>query len=104
MDWQTQRLPDAFTLTGIGIGFLLTCVQAFFLAPGEGDIVLNTTHQLRLSSPGSFTAQGNVFMTGTGGDGAGADRGDLRGGADSAGGAVDRIRLCGSGTGWDWGM
>jgi len=27
--------------------------------------VLNTTHQLRLSSPGSFTAQGNVFLTGT---------------------------------------
>lgn len=65
MDWQTQRLPDAFTLTGIGIGFVLVCVQAFFLAPGEGDIVLNTTHQLRMSSPGSFTAQGNVFLTGT---------------------------------------
>jgi leader peptidase (prepilin peptidase)/N-methyltransferase len=65
MDWQTQRLPDAFTLTGIGIGFLLVCVQAFFLAPGEGDIVLNTTHQLRMSSPGSFASQGNVFLTGT---------------------------------------
>ncbi len=65
MDWQTQRLPDAFTLTGIGIGLVLTCVQAFFLAPGEGDIVLNTTHQLRLSSPGSFASQGNVFLTGT---------------------------------------
>jgi leader peptidase (prepilin peptidase)/N-methyltransferase len=65
MDWQTQRLPDAFTLTGIAIGFLLVCVRAFFLAPGEGDIVLNTTHQLRLSSPGSFQSQGNVFLTGT---------------------------------------
>ncbi|MGP8259464.1 MAG: prepilin peptidase [Acidobacteriaceae bacterium] len=64
MDWQTQRLPDAFTLTGIGIGFALTCVQAYFLAPGEGDIVIDTTHQLRLSSPGSFASQGNVFMTG----------------------------------------
>jgi leader peptidase (prepilin peptidase)/N-methyltransferase len=65
MDWQTQRLPDAFTLTGIAIGFLLTCVQAFFLAPGQGDIALDTTHQLRMSSPGSFAAQGDVFMTGT---------------------------------------
>ena len=65
MDWQTQRLPDAFTLTGIGIGFVLVCVRAFFLAPGVGDIVLNTTHQLRMSSPGSFQAQGNVFLTGT---------------------------------------
>ena len=65
MDWQTQRLPDAFTLPGIGIGFVLTCIQAWFLAPGEGDIVLNTTHQLRMSSPGSFQSRGNVFMTGT---------------------------------------
>lgn len=65
MDWQIQRLPDAFTLTGISIGFVLTCVQALFLAPGQGDIVLNPTHQLRLSSPGSFAAQGNVFLTGT---------------------------------------
>ena len=65
MDWQTQRLPDAFTLTGIAIGFLLTCVQAFFLAPGQGDVKIDTTHQLRMSSPGSFASQGNVFMTGT---------------------------------------
>ena len=65
MDWQTQRLPDAFTLTGMLIGFLLLCVRAFFLAPGEGDIVLNTTHQLRMSSPGSSQAIGNVFLTGT---------------------------------------
>jgi leader peptidase (prepilin peptidase)/N-methyltransferase len=64
MDWQTQRLPDAFTLTGIAIGLALACVQAALLAPGEGDIVLNTTHQLRLSSPGSMAAQGNVFLTG----------------------------------------
>jgi leader peptidase (prepilin peptidase)/N-methyltransferase len=35
MDWQTQRLPDAFTLTGIILGFGLTCLQAFFLAPVE---------------------------------------------------------------------
>jgi leader peptidase (prepilin peptidase)/N-methyltransferase len=65
MDWQTQRLPNAFTLPGIGIGLGLTCVQAAFLAPGEGDIVLNTTHQLRMSSPGSSQSLGNVFMTGT---------------------------------------
>jgi leader peptidase (prepilin peptidase)/N-methyltransferase len=64
MDWQTQRLPDAFTLTGIGIGVLLVCVEAIFLAPGEGDVVLSSDHQLRLSSPGSFAAQGNVFLTG----------------------------------------
>jgi leader peptidase (prepilin peptidase)/N-methyltransferase len=35
MDWQTQRLPDAFTLTGIAIGFALTCVRAIFHLPHE---------------------------------------------------------------------
>jgi leader peptidase (prepilin peptidase) / N-methyltransferase len=65
MDWQTQRLPDAFTLTGIAIGFVSACVQASFLPSGVGDIVFNTTHQLRMSSPGSFQARGNVFLTGT---------------------------------------
>lgn len=65
MDWRTKRLPDSFTLTGIAIGFALTCVQAGFLPSGQGDIVLNPTHQLRMSSPGSFQSRGNVFMTGT---------------------------------------
>jgi leader peptidase (prepilin peptidase)/N-methyltransferase len=32
MDWQTHRLPDAFTLTGIIVGFALTCVQSLFLS------------------------------------------------------------------------
>jgi leader peptidase (prepilin peptidase) / N-methyltransferase len=64
-DWQTHRLPDSFTLPGIGVGFFLACVQAIFLAPGEGDVVLSADHQLRLSSPGSSTAQGNVFLTGS---------------------------------------
>ena len=64
MDWQTHRLPDAFTFTGLAIGFVLTCVQAAFLPSGVGDVVLNTTRQLRMSSPGSFQARGNVFMTG----------------------------------------
>lgn len=65
MDWQTLRLPDAFTLPGIVIGFLSLCAQASFLATGQGDIVLNTIHQLRMSSPGSSNALGNVFLTGT---------------------------------------
>ena len=65
MDWQTHLLPDAFTLTGIAIGLFLVSVQTLFLGPHEGDVVLNTTHQLRLSSPGSMVAHGNVFLTGT---------------------------------------
>lgn len=64
MDWQTHLLPDAFTLTGIAISFFLTCIRAFFLAPQEDQIILNSTKQLRLRSPGSFAAQGNVFLTG----------------------------------------
>ena len=65
MDWQTHFLPDAFTLTGIAIGLFLVSVQTLFLGRHEGDVVLNTTHQLRLSSPGSMVAHGNVFLTGT---------------------------------------
>jgi leader peptidase (prepilin peptidase)/N-methyltransferase len=62
MDWRTQTLPDAFTLTGTAIGFVLTCVQALFLSPGEADIHLK--HSLRMSSPGSMAATGDVFLTG----------------------------------------
>lgn len=64
MDWQTYTLPDAFTLTGTAIGFFLVCTQAIFLSPGQDDIKLNPTHSLRMSSPGSFVAKGNVFLTG----------------------------------------
>jgi leader peptidase (prepilin peptidase)/N-methyltransferase len=64
MDWQTYLLPDAFTFGGMAAAFFLTCSEAIFLAPGEEQIVLNSTHQLRLRSPGSFASQGNVFMTG----------------------------------------
>ena len=64
IDWQTHTLPDVFTLTGAGVGFLLVCAQAVFLAPGEGDIHLSPRHNLRLSSPGSFASRGDVFLTG----------------------------------------
>jgi leader peptidase (prepilin peptidase) / N-methyltransferase len=64
MDWQTHTLPDAFTLTGIALGFFLACVQAVFLPRGVGDIHLNPRNSMRLSSPGSFAAQGDVFLTG----------------------------------------
>ena len=51
MDWQTQRLPDAFTLTGIAIGFAPAC-RHFLRRPGRHRL---NHHQLRLSlelSPG----------------------------------------------------
>jgi leader peptidase (prepilin peptidase) / N-methyltransferase len=64
MDWQTMLLPDSFTLTGIAIGLFLVCLKAVFLGPAEDQVVLNTTHQLRLNSPGSFISRGNVFLTG----------------------------------------
>lgn len=63
MDWQTLRLPDAFTFTGIAIGFFLTCAQAIFLNPGEGQILLPAQH-MRLRSPGVGAVEGNVFLTG----------------------------------------
>ncbi len=64
IDWEWQRLPDAFTLGGIATGMFLVCCQAIFLGPDEDRVVLNTAHQLRLSSPGSFASRGNVFLTG----------------------------------------
>jgi leader peptidase (prepilin peptidase)/N-methyltransferase len=64
MDWQTQTLPDAFTLTGVLLGFCFVCVQAIFLPRGAYDIHLSPRAQLRMSSPGSFASQGDVFMTG----------------------------------------
>jgi leader peptidase (prepilin peptidase)/N-methyltransferase len=64
MDWQTGLLPDAFTFGGIAAGLFLVCSHAIFLAPGEDQVILNSTKQLRLRSPGSFAAQGNVFLTG----------------------------------------
>jgi leader peptidase (prepilin peptidase)/N-methyltransferase len=65
MDWQTNTLPDAFTLTGIAIGLALTCVRAGFLGPDEYAIHLDAAHNFRLSSPGSIASdQGNVFLTG----------------------------------------
>jgi leader peptidase (prepilin peptidase)/N-methyltransferase len=65
MDWQTHLLPNTFTLTGIAIALFLVCTQAIFLPPHQSDVVLNTTHQLRMSSPGSNAAHGNIFLTGT---------------------------------------
>lgn len=62
MDWQTQILPDAFTIGGAAFGFLLACTQAIFLDTGEGDIHL--APRVRISSPGSSAAHGDVFLTG----------------------------------------
>ncbi|GGG75576.1 prepilin peptidase [Edaphobacter dinghuensis] len=63
MDWQTQLLPDVFTLGGIAVSFFLTCVRAIFLAPNEDDVILHN-QQIQISSPGSSAGQGNVFLTG----------------------------------------
>lgn len=61
MDWQTHRLPDAFTLTGIAIGFFLVCVQAIFLGPTEDQILLH--HKAPITAAMSVE-KGNVFLTG----------------------------------------
>jgi leader peptidase (prepilin peptidase)/N-methyltransferase len=63
MDWQTQLLPDLFTLGGITVSFFLTCIRAVFLAPNEDDVILHN-QQIQISSPGSSAGQGNVFLTG----------------------------------------
>jgi len=62
MDWQTHKLPDAFTLTGIVIGFVLVCVQAGFLGEHQDEVVLHGRNPL--SSPGGVVDSGNVVLTG----------------------------------------
>ena len=64
IDWQTQTLPDALTLSGAAAGFFLACLQAVFLNSGEGDLHFTPRSAMRLSSPGSFAAKGDVFLTG----------------------------------------
>ncbi|HEY4009831.1 MAG TPA: A24 family peptidase, partial [Acidobacteriaceae bacterium] len=46
------------------LGFFLVCVEAIFLPRGAYDIHLNPRNSLRMSSPGSFASQGDVFLTG----------------------------------------
>jgi leader peptidase (prepilin peptidase)/N-methyltransferase len=61
MDWQTHRLPDAFTLSGIAIGFFLVCTQAVFLGPTEDQIMLK--HKAPITAAMSVE-KGNLFLTG----------------------------------------
>ena len=62
MDWQTHTLPDAFTLTGVAIGFVLICCQAVFLGPHQDEMLLHGRNPL--TSPGNVTDRGNVILTG----------------------------------------
>jgi leader peptidase (prepilin peptidase)/N-methyltransferase len=63
MDWQTLLLPDAFTLSGIAIAFILIFVRAAFLGPTEDQVILSN-HHIALTSPGGVTDHGNLFFTG----------------------------------------
>ncbi len=62
MDWQTHTLPDAFTFTGIAIGFLLACTRAMLLPLNADQIMLHGPSPIRAA--GSATDAGNVFLTG----------------------------------------
>jgi leader peptidase (prepilin peptidase)/N-methyltransferase len=62
MDWQIHTLPDAFTLTGTALGFVLICCQAVFLGPHEGELLLQGRNPL--TSPGNVVDKGNVVLTG----------------------------------------
>jgi leader peptidase (prepilin peptidase)/N-methyltransferase len=62
MDWQTHTLPDAFTLTGTLIAFVLICARAVFLGPHQDELLLQGRNPL--TSPGNVTDRGNVILTG----------------------------------------
>jgi len=63
MDWQTHTLPDAFTLTGTLIGFLLVCVRAAYLPPHQYDLLLHGHNPL--TSVGGTIDNGNVILIGS---------------------------------------
>jgi leader peptidase (prepilin peptidase)/N-methyltransferase len=63
MDWQTHTLPNAFTLTGTLLGFLLTCVRAAYLGPHEYDLLLHGRNPL--TSVGGNVDPGNIILTGS---------------------------------------
>ncbi len=62
IDWQTLTLPDALTLPGILLSFLLTSAQAIFLDPKQFEIHLHRRNPL--SSPGAVIDRGNLMLTG----------------------------------------
>jgi leader peptidase (prepilin peptidase)/N-methyltransferase len=62
MDWRSHTLPDAFTLLGIFLGFLLICARGVFLVAHEDELLLHG--QNPLTSPGNVTDRGNVVLTG----------------------------------------
>jgi leader peptidase (prepilin peptidase)/N-methyltransferase len=62
MDWQTHKLPDAFTLTGVVIGFVLVFVKAAFLGEHQDEVILHGRNPL--TSPGGVVDKGNVVLTG----------------------------------------
>jgi leader peptidase (prepilin peptidase)/N-methyltransferase len=63
MDWQTHTLPDAFTLTGTLIGFLLVCIRAAYLPPHQYDLLLHGHNPL--TSVGGAVDNGNVILIGS---------------------------------------
>jgi leader peptidase (prepilin peptidase)/N-methyltransferase len=63
MDWQTHTLPDAFTLTGTVLGFVLLCARAAFLPPHAYDLVLHGHNPL--TSVGGAIDNGNVVLIGS---------------------------------------
>lgn len=62
VDWQWRRLPDALTLPGTVLGFLLVCVDAMFLPENGYNLVLR--RKVNLNAAGSGRNTGNIFLTG----------------------------------------
>jgi leader peptidase (prepilin peptidase)/N-methyltransferase len=63
MDWQTHTLPDAFTVTGTLLGFLLLCARAAYLPPHAYDLLLHGHNPL--TSVGGAIDNGNIILTGS---------------------------------------
>jgi len=48
MDWQTQLLPDEFTLGGMAVGFAFTSIRAFLLPMDRGQVMLTGPERVLL--------------------------------------------------------
>jgi leader peptidase (prepilin peptidase)/N-methyltransferase len=48
MDWQTQLLPDEFTLGGAAVGFALAAARAFSLPMDRGEVIITGPERILL--------------------------------------------------------
>jgi leader peptidase (prepilin peptidase)/N-methyltransferase len=62
MDWQTQQLPDEFTIGGAAVGFALTSIRAFLLPMDRGEVILTGPERILLYRALAIIAAGLLLL------------------------------------------